>query len=166
MSAEKVITNMKTLVGVHETLNEQAKEKTEHLVNGDMKALEGLMKKEEAATTKLEELERLRSQLVNDFLAEKGIVAEEPTMTDLLKFVDDEEKEQLMKVQKHLLEEIMDLKQQNSLNQELIKQSLQYVNVSLNLLDPKDELPNYKRPLQNQAKSETQNVRSLFDSKA
>lgn len=166
MPADKVIGNMQALVEVHETLNELAKEKTKHLVNGDMKALEGLMKREEAAAAKLEELERQRSQWVDQLLAEKGIVAEEPTMTDLLKFVDEEEKLKLMNVQQSLLEEIAALKQQNSLNQELIKQSLQYVNVSLNLLDPRTESPNYKRPVQNSKKQELQNGRSLFDSKA
>ncbi|HEX7065878.1 MAG TPA: flagellar protein FlgN [Bacillales bacterium] len=164
MSAESMIETMKVLVSVHRELNEQAKEKTETLKNGDMEALETLMKKEEAAVSKLKELEELRVRQVDVFLGEKGMIGENVTMSQLLKVADPEEEQKLLQIQHQLTEEIILLKQQNALNQELIEQSLQFVNVSLNLYQPEKEPANYGRP--DQTKNSAQRGRSLFDSQA
>ncbi|HEU5139259.1 MAG TPA: flagellar protein FlgN [Bacillales bacterium] len=164
MSAEPMIETMEALVSVHKTLNEHAKEKTRVLKEGDIKALEALMKKEEAAAAKLKELEDTRIRRVDEFLSEKEIIGEDVSMSQLLKFTNPEEERELLEVQSRLMDEIVQLKQQNALNQELIEQSLKFVDMSLHLFQPNKEPANYRHP--DQAKSPGQPGRSLFDSQA
>ncbi|HEX7064427.1 MAG TPA: flagellar protein FlgN [Bacillales bacterium] len=164
LSAEPLIETMEALVSVHRTLNAHAKEKTRVLKEGDIKGLEALMKKEEAAAAKLKKLEEARIQRVDEFLAEKGVIGEDVTMSQLLKFTAPEEERELLEVQNQLMDEIVQLKQQNALNQELIEQSLQFVDMSLDLFQPAKEPANYQHP--DQTKSPGQRGRSLFDSQA
>lgn len=164
MSADRMIEVIQELLSVHLALNHQAKEKTDYLKDGDIEGLEALIKKEETTVSRLEELEKRRIHEVNEFLSKKGIPAGDLTISELLKFVDPQEQLELLELQHSLLKETTTLKQRNALNQELIEQSLQFINVSLNLFDPYEETANYRHP--DQMKEPERRRRSLFDSKA
>jgi flagellar biosynthesis/type III secretory pathway chaperone len=62
------------------------------------------------------------------------------------------------------MQEVAQLKQQNALNQELIRQSLDVVNLSLQLFQPDSEPVTYDHP--NQTSSSQYKGNPLFDSKA
>ena len=165
MSAESIIDTMKALISVHQTFNEHAGRKTESVKNGNIHRLEQLMNEEEALVSKLKELEETRIRQVNEFFSQKGILIDgDVTITKLLRYVSLSEQEQLRQLQQELMKEIEQLKQQNALNQELIRQSLDFVNLSLQLFQPDPEPVTYDHP--NQTGSQQRKGKSLFDSKA
>ncbi|HET7522318.1 MAG TPA: flagellar protein FlgN [Bacillales bacterium] len=166
MSAEDIIETISDLVSVHRTLNEQAERKTETLKNGDMHGLESLLKEEERTAAELKSLEEKRLECVNDFLQSRGLVAEKQvTITQIADVVSQNEKKELLHLQNRLLEEMGALKQRNALNQELIEQSLHFINVTLNLASPPEQEPiTYNRP--NDSGNQGIKRQSLFDSKA
>jgi flagellar biosynthesis/type III secretory pathway chaperone len=165
LSAQQIINMMEKLVDVHQTLNEQGVRKTEILKTGEMKALEALMKEEEATVSQLKAFEDERNAAVDSFLEQKSILPGNVTIEALIKFVKPEEQDRLTAVHQMLLNEIVALKQRNELNQQLIQQSLQFVNLSLNMVQPQAQPTNYDRP--GKQKNQTDNNRhSLFDSKA
>ncbi|WP_062237760.1 flagellar protein FlgN [Fictibacillus sp. FJAT-27399] len=140
------------LLDVHRELNSIAEQKTTILKTGDVKALDALMLKENEHVKTLMELEEMRN----------GTSA--LTMSELIEQAVPSEKEQLEALQYELSKEYMLLKERNELNQQLIHQSLQFVNMSLNMFMPEPEKVTYSRP---QAKEYAgAGSFSLFDSKA
>ena len=154
---------MEKLVGIHQMFNEFSKEKTTSVTKGDISQLKSIMQKEAVQLKKLEGLEQERQRLVRFFMQGKGLVTEGGTLTEILAHVSDGEKEKLLSLQKSLVEQIEKLKQQNELNQQLLQDSLRFVNLSLDVLQPEPETGNYGRP--NKEQDEPQG-RSMFDSKA
>ena len=71
------------------------------------------------------------------------------------------EKLSLEKVTAKLTECIVKIKQQEQLNEALLKQSMQFVQLSLDMLNPSIKNMNY-----NQKQSQVMAERSVFDSKA
>jgi flagellar biosynthesis/type III secretory pathway chaperone len=85
------------------------------------------------------------------------------TLGDVLEQAELDEKENLILLQEKLVIAYEALKSRNKLNQELLEQSLQYVNMSLCMVQPENEPATYKNPKSNPYNS---NRSSLFDSKA
>lgn len=164
MSVEAIIGTITRLISVHQDLNQLAKKKTEIIKDGEIEKLEILLKEEGALVLRLKELETTRSGHVRDFLSHKGILAEDRTLAQLAMLVSPGEKEELLGLRQRLTDEIAVLKQQNKLNQELIEQSLQFVNVSLGLLQPEVEPVNYERP--GRTDPVVKKGKSMFDSRA
>ena len=163
MSAQLIITCMKKLVQVHRTFNDLAEEKTVTLTKGDISHLRSLLQKESAILKQLQQLEQERARLVRFFINGKGLVTEGGTLNELIPHVTNEEKEELLSLQKDLIEQIEILKKKNELNQQLIQDSLRFVNLSLDVLQPELDTGNYGRT--NKDDDEPMG-RSLFDSKA
>ena len=163
MSAKLIIENMKKLVQIHEAILELATEKTTCLTKGDISHLKSIMQKEAVLLKQLQRLEQERQRLVLFFMRSKGLVTESGTLTELLPHVDEEEQKTLSSFQKHLIQLITKLKEKNELNQQLIQDSLRFVNLSLDVLHPEQETGNYGRP---DKEDDEPLGRSLFDSKA
>lgn len=162
MPADQLIEIIKELLSVHKDLNHLAEKKTNHLKNVDVESLQSLLNEEKTAVSKLEQLENKRMRDVQQFLSEKGAPAIDLTVTELLKYMDSQDQLEMLQLQHSLLKEMTTLRHRNALNQELIKQSLQFINVSLNLFDPREETANYGP----QMRAPVRTGRSLFDSKA
>ncbi|MCM3040943.1 flagellar protein FlgN [Paenibacillus motobuensis] len=97
------------------------------------------------------------------FLQSKGIKSRlELTITDILRLVfDPEEKRKLASSQQRINGQLEKLKQANELNQELIGQSLQFIEFSLNLMSGGfDEESTYAPPQSQEKKTSS---RSNFD---
>lgn len=165
MSAEKIIQTLANLSQVQVSLLQLAREKTNILKNGDMAKLDQLLKKEEKIVKLLEEAEEKRHTAVQQFLTGKGIVNENVTLTELYKLVGKDDREQMTELQEKLMGDITALKQQNELNQELMTQSLQFVNLSLEMLAPETSIGTYGR-LDNKQEANNNHGSSIFDSKA
>uniref|UniRef100_A0A1S2L917 Flagellar protein FlgN n=2 Tax=Anaerobacillus isosaccharinicus TaxID=1532552 RepID=A0A1S2L917_9BACI len=163
MSAQLIIVCMKKLVQVHRTFNDLAEEKTVSLTKGDISHLRSLLQKESAILKQLQQLEQERARLVRFFINGKGLVTEGGTLNELIPHVTNEEKEELVSLQKDLIEQIEILKKKNELNQQLIQDSLRFVNLSLDVLQPELDTGNYGRP---NTDDDEPMGRSLFDSKA
>ena len=82
---------------------------------------------------------------------------------ELLSIVSISEKERLIEQREQLLQVINELKERNHLNQQLIYHSLQYINISFDMLrPPQQEDFNYSKPVKAKMKS-AKNL--IFDSR-
>lgn len=150
---------------LHEKFNKSAKEKLTVIKEGDMTALERIMKDESVLIQQLHKLEATRLHEVEVLAAGKGLVKEDVTIETLLPFFSEGERKEVEHWQDRLLSEIMELKQQNDLNQQLLEESLRFVNMSLDAMQPQSQFENYQVPnMKNKENTDTKH--SLFDSKA
>lgn len=163
MSTELLSACIKKLINIHQTFNQLAEEKTGCLTKGDIAHLKLLMQKESVQLKQLQRVEQERVRLVQFFMKNKGLVTEVGTLAEILPHVSDGEKEELVSLQEQIFQQIQILKQKNQLNQQLIEDSLRFVNLSLDVLQPELDTGNYQRPDQD---DDQPLGRSLFDSKA
>jgi flagellar biosynthesis/type III secretory pathway chaperone len=163
MSIELLTACIKKLIKIHQLFNELAEEKTECVTKGDIAHLKTLMQKETVQLKQLQRVEQERVRLVQFFMESKGLITEVGTLAEILPHVSDGEKEELVSLQEQIVQQIQTLKQKNQLNQQLIEDSLRFVNLSLDVLQPELETGNYQRPDQG---DDEPLGRSLFDSKA
>ena len=111
----------------------------------------------------IEQLESKRMNLTDEFF-EKEAPESERTISQLIELVkDEEERKQLQHIFEKLIFVLADLKQQEKLNQDLTQQSLQFIDLSLELLQPHlNKNLNYGQGSGQQTKRQS----SVFDSKA
>lgn len=163
LSAKNLVQYMKVLISLHHSLNKLAVDKTEYVKKGDMQSLQDLLKEENKLISQVRKAESLLTSEAKTFLQHKG-VEEEAHLSNVLPYVDENEQGEINQLRDQLLKEMMKLKEQNELNQDLLQQSLQFVEVSLDLLQPDIEQFNYDR---NEGTPQTNKPsRSIFDSKA
>ncbi|ADU31867.1 flagellar protein FlgN [Evansella cellulosilytica] len=165
---QSIIRIFQGLVLIHEKLNEQALAKQTVVTKGEIPALEKLMKEETVLVKQLQKLEITRRNVVEQWLQEKGLVKENVTMHELIDLFPAEHKKELHELEEKLVAEIEKLKQQNELNQQLIEESLRFVNMSLGAMYPQKEFGNYRRPDQRSEHDDDFEAGgpSIFDSKA
>lgn len=131
---------------LHRSLNELAVKKTEILKANDVTALAQIINEEQKHIQAIVQLTEKHGQ---------------ESLADRLSKVSNLEQQELTTLKAALLSEIERLKIQNGLNQQLIEHSLQFVNLSLDLLLPQPASVNYGR-----AGEDDKPKRSLFDSQA
>lgn len=154
---------MQYLVDLHVDLIEVSRKKTEEIKQGDMEKLSKLLMQERKQVQLISQKESERQELVEKFFVEKNAQKEEQTMTNLLAYIDDgTEKTEFEKVMSALIDAIVELREVEQLNKELMEQSMQLVQLSLDMLQPSINRMNYdgKQNIQESTK------RSVFDSKA
>lgn len=164
MRIDSIIRVMEGQLSTHEELIEVGELKKSCIVNGDVQSLSKLLSRESTLIKKVAALEESREQAVTAYFSEKGMALTAPTMEELLKVTFRlEEKKELRRVREKLLERIAQLKEVNELNQQLLQQSLHYVNISIDLLtDQPNQEFTYSKPQQTANPSR----RGVFDRKA
>lgn len=166
MELSTIYTTLEKLEKMHRSLYELALKKTDLVKENQIELLDQLIKTEQAHVAAIETLENQRKQQVKVYLEQKGVVKDNPTVSDLLDVAKgDTYFENIQNIRHRLIEIVEKLKVQNELNQKLVFQSLQFINVSLQLMKPQvDENINYSNKevlgQQKQAK------KSYFDSQA
>ncbi|MBU9711766.1 flagellar protein FlgN [Evansella tamaricis] len=165
---QELITIFQAMTALHERFNDKALQKQEAVKKGDIPGLEKVMKEESALIQQLRKLETTRQHAVKTWMEEKGLVKEDITMDALLQFFPEEERKELQHWQQRLVMEIKKLKEQNELNQQLIEESLRFVNISLETVQPQQQFGNYHRPSGKTGEDDDlgSGTRPLFDSKA
>ena len=165
MSITKILATLDNLEKIHRSLLSLAYDKTEIIKNGDMEALDQLLKGEQAHLAAISQMDVQRQTAVTDYLTDQGrSVPVNPTVSDVLSITPEEERTRLEEARDRLLHAIHDLKWQNDLNQKLTYQSLQFVNLSLDMVRPQPESVNYtKTEVKGRAQS---NEQTTFDSQA
>ena len=162
MSINDLITSLEDLVELHEELVTLSKEKTEIVKEGSIDKLQALLVSEIKLVRKVEKKENIRKKLVDGWYEQHKLPLEEATITDMLERLKvEEEKQSLEHVTIALTKAMTNLKAQEKLNLALINQSMQFVQVSLDLLSPSLKNMNYG----NKSSAEAP-ARSVFDSKA
>lgn len=135
---DKIIQNLTNLVRMHKSLLDLATKKTDIIVESNMEELDALIKKEQAHVAAIEQLERQRQQLVTDYLAAKGSAPSlTPTVAELIEAADAPNKAKIQTIREELLTIIDALRAKNELNQKMVYQSLQMVNMTLELMRPR-----------------------------
>jgi flagellar biosynthesis/type III secretory pathway chaperone len=152
METAQMTSLLERLLKSHEDLLSLGERKTEVLKIGDMKALDVLLKEEDLQVKKLQMIEKERMMKFANV-----------TLGDMLNQAEAPEKESLLHLQDQLVQAYEALKSRNELNQELLEQSLQYVNMSLSMVQPQSEPTIYSHTKKNPY---TNRSSSLFDSKA
>jgi flagellar biosynthesis/type III secretory pathway chaperone len=152
METAQMTSLLERLLKSHEELLALGERKTDVLKLGDMKALDVLLKEEDLQVKKLQMIEK-----------ERLLKFANVTLGDVLEQAVLDEKENLIHLQEKLIAAYDALKGRNQLNQELLEQSLQYINMSLSMVQPENEPATYKNPKSNPY---TSNTTSIFDSKA
>lgn len=137
MSIEKILETLEKQERMHRSLLELAHKKTDVLKANDMEQLSAILTTEQAHVAAIETLEQQRQQLVTEYFRAKGIqTADKPTVAQLIEAATTEEKPKLAATRERLLTVVDELKKANSLNQKIVIQSLQFVNFSLDMLQP------------------------------
>lgn len=164
MSIKDVIGSLEGLVYLHHELLDVSKKKTEVIKEGNVDELQQILVRERKLVRKVEAAEKRRMELVDGWLQTQNFTASDATLTTILEqLTNGNERSALEKVTIELTKAITDLKAQEKLNLALINQSMQFVQVSLDLLSPTLKNMNYTN--NNRPNAETPN-RSIFDSKA
>ncbi|MFS0864957.1 flagellar protein FlgN [Fredinandcohnia sp. 179-A 10B2 NHS] len=160
MSAENLTSLLSKILVLHQNLYKLSEHKTDILKKGDIDALNEHMKEEQKYLLAIRQLENERIGMVEKLL---GPRVAEKTLTKCIEVVQESHKTQLTKLSEELVEIVNKLKDVNSLNQQLTHQSLQFVNMTLDMLVPQEQTVNYGKPTE--AKEQKQS-RPMFDSKA
>ncbi|MEC2346339.1 flagellar protein FlgN [Paenibacillus barengoltzii] len=166
MSVQPLIEILKQMDDLHAELLEVMELKKQSILGRSYEELVRVMSRESKLVKAVEEQEKQLFTSAQTFLQSKGIRSQlELTVSELLRLVfDPEEKRMLDEARRKLGERLMELKRVNDLNQQLLQQSLSFIDFSLNLMiGGEDEGTTYSPPLVQDKKA---SARSMFDTKA
>ncbi|NLC69678.1 MAG: flagellar protein FlgN [Clostridiaceae bacterium] len=147
-----------------------SRQKTEVLINGDVRELENITKNELVLIESVGELEETREQAVSEIACGMGVEASSLTISSIIdnldkawdKGWDKAWAEKLKKARANILCTIEEIRKTNMRNKVLIDASLEYIDFSLNLLSStNDKGINYSRD----GKEGNSEKLSLFDVK-
>lgn len=164
MSLDNLYGKLEKILKLHKSLNEIAKRKTGIIIKSDADALNLILKDE---NKHIQAIQKLSSELsdIGNAILDSDEISEAATISAIIEHAESHDKMELHKLKADLEEQVYALKQRNNLNQDLLEQSLQFVNLSLDLLIPDLDTFNYSSNNESNADI-SQNKRSLFDSKA
>ena len=149
---------------MQEDLYDKAKKKTDVIKLGDVEGLKSIINDERKLMTSIAAVQKDLHAQSKRFLLQRGISVETPKLSDCIQKANDQERQMLATLQTQVVDKAGQVKAQNELNQQLLKQSLAFVQMSLDLLTPDISTYNYERTGQNEPYE--QPSRSLFDSNA
>lgn len=159
---EAIMHSLKKLIVVQEELLKVALEKTEVIINNATQSLQAILKQENKYILMSQKLQAEITKFSCLYFEEKGIVDANPSLAEVIGIAPDDKKEELHQLKKDLEERIFDLQHRNHLNQDLLQQSLQILNITMDLIMPDIESFNYHPSEQEEQKG----PHSIFDSKA
>jgi flagellar biosynthesis/type III secretory pathway chaperone len=164
LSVQSIIETIEKLTSLHQQLIKLSEEKTTIVKEGAVDKLQAILIKERKYVQQLGQVEEKRKTLVDTWFSERKLSLEEATVTNMLQHLtDDKEKQEVEESAVRLTEAIVKLKQQEQLNMALIQQSMQFVQLSVDLLSPSLKNINYGNKSEKDQSGEN---RSVFDSKA
>ncbi|MBM7700160.1 flagellar protein FlgN [Kurthia huakuii] len=145
MSIEQINTIMAKLNMMHKSLVKLADHKTELITNGDMDGIKNMINDEQSHISAIAQLESQRQQAVLSYLKGRNVApTAQPTIEQLIALVPTaQEKTQLRQTSEQLLQTVEQLQQANELNQKLLFNSLQVVNMTIDMMRPQQDNFNY-----------------------
>ncbi|WP_017810943.1 MULTISPECIES: flagellar protein FlgN [Paenibacillus] len=141
MSLDNLVDVLNKLDVYHQQMIELGESKKNSIVANDIDVMIRVMNQESKLIKLIEQTEQERMQASYDFLKERGIKSQlNLTLTELARLVFDvEDKKRLLGVQSKLKSTLDRLKELNDLNQQLIQQSLDFIEFSLDVIVDKPE---------------------------
>ncbi|MES9736703.1 flagellar protein FlgN [Peribacillus frigoritolerans] len=162
MTARNIIGSLEKLINLHKSFNQLAIRKTAILKANDTEAITALLISEQKHIKAISQTDKERERAVEEFLAANGTAGQPASIHTVTELTGPEETEVLEMLKAALIDEVAKLKERNGLNQQLIYQSLQFINVSLDMLKPQRQNLNYGDSVGKTAKIGM----GMFDSKA
>ncbi|MCA1011249.1 flagellar protein FlgN [Halobacillus halophilus] len=164
MTLKSVIQCMDQLKQVHESLLVLSRKKTEALKSNDTSGLQQLLTQERKHVQAINKVEKQRVEAVVSWCEAQGLSTYEPTISRIIANLEGDAQSKLEAIYEEMLLVLSNLKQQEQLNAQLTKQSLQFINMSLDMLQPSLESVNYGG--KSASSKNNKSKRSTFDSKA
>ncbi|KYZ76482.1 hypothetical protein AXX12_08600 [Anaerosporomusa subterranea] len=140
---DNLISLMAELVAVYRVILEISRKKKQALVSANVEELDQLIKQEENLILQIGKQEMVRNKISLDLAAVYALPPEEFTLAKAKELGGAEVAAKLQALENELTSIINDLAPLNKMNSELIQQSLNYVNYSLNLLTQNSTGTNY-----------------------
>ncbi|MGM8215198.1 flagellar protein FlgN [Bacillaceae bacterium W0354] len=164
MSVKQIIEHLEKIYQLQKSLLSISKEKTELIKANKIEQFNELLMTERKHVQAIDQLEKKRIDATNDWFDRVAPDAER-TISGLIEHVTDEaDRKQLEKLYEEMIYVLADLKQQEKLNLDLTQQSLQFIELSLDMFQPNStKNMNYNQPNSKQGKKSST---SVFDSKA
>ncbi|NLX76517.1 MAG: flagellar protein FlgN [Clostridiaceae bacterium] len=113
---------------------EEAENKTDVIVKGDVNSLQETVLREQSIIKELDKLRDVREQIIAQISRKTGKKPEEITVSYLAEIFPEDKAKRLTEIRDSLKETIERLKLKNDINQKLLNNALDYVNFSLNLM--------------------------------
>jgi hypothetical protein len=127
---------------IYDDLLKISRDKTDIIVEGKVSELENIVKLEQSYILSMSKLENVREALVEKLSSTLGLDASEMTISTLTNYANDECVKKLKTCQMTMSTLLNDLKDINSTNSKLIKNSLEYIDFSINILTAADAANN------------------------
>lgn len=135
---------MRDQLEIYKELFNLAEKKTDVLIKGDVKILGEITEIEQDLIIKLGKLEEERYDIVSKIAKKHNIEVNEATTEFFMKLLSSEEKEDFSAICDELKTVLPQINEKNQQNEKLIKNALEYINFSINLLtDTGDIKANY-----------------------
>lgn len=112
---------------------ELAKEKRQIIIEGKIKELEQMTKREQRMISKLLGVEKKRSAAVERLVKELGI-GPVNNISELMGYLDEETTQAFIEIKMSLSDSVKKLSNENDVNSKLIGQSLEIIDFNMNLL--------------------------------
>ncbi|WP_058306684.1 flagellar protein FlgN [Gracilibacillus massiliensis] len=165
MSVQTIIDHLRKLIELHDSLVHVSKQKTEILKEGNMDHLQELLKNEQKHVQAINQIEQKRLEAVHQWAETNQL---DPTTITVSTIIEEHtsgaDQKDLEEVTLTLAEQLMELRRQEDLNKQLTQQSLQFVQLSLDMMQPSIKNMNYGKTKKQPDTSAPK--RSVFDSKA
>jgi flagellar biosynthesis/type III secretory pathway chaperone len=137
------------LTHAHKALLTLAEQKKNALIGNHVDEVSAITNKETRISRTIDQLLKEQADATNAFFRSKGFQPTRAiTVTELSRLIAEPElKDELLRAREALLATIELLATANQLNQQMIQQSLSFVNYSIDLVVGPDEDPVYRNPL-------------------
>ncbi|MDD3705539.1 MAG: flagellar protein FlgN [Clostridiaceae bacterium] len=120
--------------GYYNDLSELAKSKKKIIVEGKIAELDKMVKLEQNMIFNIGQLERKREDIVSMLCKALNMNSAQITVSELAKVLKPELKNRLEDIQEKLQKVLSELKDANDVNGQLLEQSLEYIDYSINLV--------------------------------
>ncbi|MCR2822358.1 flagellar protein FlgN [Lederbergia panacisoli] len=161
MTTQALIEAMEKLLDLHNELLQTANEKTTALKDNNIEQLTKILRTEQKIAASIQ-ITNSKRQQVAEFLTKGN---KEVTISDIIEMLEGQEREELQQLQEALSAVLAQLKDVNELNQQLLKLSLQFIHLNLDLMAPELDNANYTKT-RDEMNDQPSPGRSIFDSKA
>ena len=159
---DRLIEVLNKEAAVYEGILKLSKNKTDVIVEGKVSELENLTRVEQSMIIQLGRLEEEREEMVEELAVHLKVKSSDITLAGLEKLFPREQAEKLKDCHRALPQIINDLSEANVLNSKLIRNSLDYIDFSINILTNAGSTGNNYG---NSGQSDNSKKRNFFDVK-
>jgi flagellar biosynthesis/type III secretory pathway chaperone len=133
---EELIEVLEDTTGCYENLLQMANNKTDVIIKGDVPSLQTLTDEEQSVAGRLLRLEKKRIELIEDICLVTNKKSKDMTVSSLIELIPSDKPEniKLYNVSMRMMEIVHDVKKVNDINQQLLVESLDFVNFTMNAI--------------------------------